>query len=48
LGFIANEDVVIRLGQIARLHPDWVPTVIGILEDIGGATARKIAAGLIG
>lgn len=48
LGFIANEDVVIRLGQIARLHPDWVPTVIGILEDIGDSTARKVAAGLIG
>jgi hypothetical protein len=47
LGFIANEDVVIRLGQIAGLHPDWVPTIMGILEDIGGSTARKVAAGLI-
>lgn len=48
LGFIVNEEVVIRLGQIARLHPDWAPMVIGILEDIGGSTARKVAAGLIG
>jgi HEAT repeat protein len=48
LAFVANEDVVIRLGQIARQHPDWTPTVLGVLEAIGGPVATKVAGGLMG
>ena len=48
LAFVANEDVVIRLGQIARQHPDWTPTVLGVLEAIGGPVAAKVAGGLMG
>ena len=48
LAFVANEDVVIRLGQIARQHPDWTPTILGVLEAIGGPVATKVAAGLMG
>ena len=48
LAFVANEDVVIRLGQIARQHPDWAPSVLSVLDVIGGPVAAKVAGGLMG
>jgi hypothetical protein len=48
LGFVADEDIMIGLGQIARQHPDWCPIVLEVLESIGHPTAEIVAAGLVG
>jgi hypothetical protein len=47
LGFVANEDAVIGLGQIARLHPDWCLTVIEVLETLDHPKAARVVAGLM-
>ena len=43
---VANEDVVIRLGQIARQHHAWRGTVIEVLHMIDDPKAAIVAAGL--
>lgn len=48
LGFVADEDIVIALGQIARQHPDWCPVVLEVLEMIDHPKAERVAAGLAG
>jgi hypothetical protein len=48
LSFIADEDVVIRLGQIARQHPAWCGIVIEVLQSIDHPRAQGVAAGLSG
>ena len=47
LGFVANEDVVILLGQIARQHPDWFQTIIDVLEGCDHPKAAMVQAGLL-
>lgn len=47
LSFVANEDVVIRLGQLARQSPEWCEPVIAVLETIDHPTASKVIAGLM-
>ena len=47
LSFVANEDVVIRLGQLARQSPEWCEPVIAVLETIDHPTAGKVIAGLM-
>jgi hypothetical protein len=46
LSSVANEDVVIRLGQIARQHQAWRGTVIEVLYMIDDPKAAIVAAGL--
>lgn len=46
LSFVANEDVVIRLGQIARQHHAWREIVIDVLHMIDDPKAPIVAAGL--
>jgi hypothetical protein len=48
LSFIADEDVVIRLGQIARQHTAWCGIVIEVLQTIDHPRAQGVAAGLSG
>lgn len=47
LSFVANEDVVIKLGQFARDEPKWCEVVLSVLETIDHPKARKVAAGLM-
>ena len=47
LSFVANEDVVIRLGQLARQSPEWVEPVIAVLETIDHPKAGKVIANLM-
>jgi hypothetical protein len=47
LTHLADEDVVIRLGQIARQHPGWCGFVIELLEGIDHPKAPRVAAGLM-
>lgn len=47
LSFVANEDVVIRLGQLARQSPEWCAPVIAVLETIDHPKAGKVIAGLM-
>jgi hypothetical protein len=47
LGFVANEDAVIGLGQIARLHPNWCSTIIEVLETLDHPKAARVVAGLL-
>jgi hypothetical protein len=48
LSFIADEDVVIRLGQIARQHPAWCEIVIEVLQTIDHPRAEGVATSLSG
>ena len=48
LSYVADEDVVIRLGQIARQHPAWCGIVIEVLQTIDHPMAERVAAGLSG
>lgn len=47
LSFVANEDVVIRLGQLARQSPEWREPVIAVLETIDHPKASKVIASLM-
>lgn len=47
LSFVANEDVVIRLGQLARQSPEWCEPVIAVLETIDHPKASKVIASLM-
>jgi hypothetical protein len=47
LSFVANEDVVIRLGQLALQSPEWCEPVIAVLETIDHPTASKVIASLM-
>jgi len=46
LSSVANEDVVIRLGQIARQHQAWRGIIIDVLQMIDDQKAETVAAGL--
>jgi hypothetical protein len=46
LSSVANEDVVIRLGQIARQHHAWRRIIIEVLHMIDDPKAAIVAAGL--
>ena len=46
LSFVANEDVVIRLGQIARQHPAWREIIVEILLTIDHPRADCVVASL--
>jgi len=46
LSFVADEDVVIRLGQIARQHPAWCGIIIEVLQTIDHPRAERVAASL--
>ncbi|MDP3961880.1 MAG: hypothetical protein Q8Q26_17765 [Pseudorhodobacter sp.] len=46
LSFVADEDVVIRLGQIARQHPAWCRIIIEVLQTIDHPRAERVAASL--
>jgi hypothetical protein len=46
LSAVANEDVVIRLGQIARQHHAWRRIIIDVLHMIDDPKAEAVAAGL--
>ena len=46
LSSVANEDVVIRLGQIARQHQAWRWIIIEVLHMIDDPKAAIVAAGL--
>jgi len=48
LSFVADEDVVIRLGQIARQHPAWCRIVIEVLQTIDHPRAEGVATSLSG
>ena len=48
LSFVADEDVVIQLGQIARQHPAWCGIVIEVLQTIDHPRAERVATGLSG
>lgn len=43
---LADEDVVIRLGQIARTHPDWCAAIRELLEGIDHPKAAVVLAAL--
>lgn len=46
LSSVANEDVVIRLGQIARRHRAWRGIILEVLHMIDDPKAEAVAAGL--
>lgn len=46
LAILADEDVVIRLGQIARAHPDWCGAIRELLEGIDHPKAAVVLAAL--
>jgi len=46
LSSVANEDVIIRLGQIARQHHAWRRIIIEVLHMIDDPKAETVAAGL--
>lgn len=47
LSFVANEDVVIRLGQLGRQKPEWCEVVIAVLDTIDHPKAGKVIASLM-
>lgn len=47
LSSVTNEEVIIRLGQIARQHDAWRGIVIEVLHMIDSPKAETVAAGLI-
>jgi hypothetical protein len=47
LSSVANEDVIIRLGQISRQHHAWRGIVIEVLHMIDDPKAEAVAARLI-